>query len=145
MRKTKQFLAIGMIALFSLTNNVFAQDIPGLVSKKATEHNIPVAFAQAVVKVESDYDPKKRGKQGEWGLGQIKCGTARAMGFKGNCTKLAEPETNLEYSMKYLKLALDKAANDYCGAANFYSSGLNYKPNKSSYCKKVLLIMRLHA
>jgi soluble lytic murein transglycosylase-like protein len=145
MRKTKQFLAIGMIALFSLTDNVFAQDIPGLVSKKATEHNVPVAFAQAIVKVESNFDPKKRGKLGEWGLGQIRCGTAKAMGFKGDCKKLAEPETNLEYSIKYMKLALEKAANDYCGAANYYSSGYSCKPNKSSYCKKVLATMQVYA
>jgi soluble lytic murein transglycosylase-like protein len=34
---------------------------------------------------------------------QIRLGTARAMGFRGQLSELYTPETNLEYGMRYLQ------------------------------------------
>jgi len=137
MRKTSTVL-IGLVALFSLTSTLYAQDIPELVTKKATEYKIPVAFAQALIKTESNYKPHARGARGEYGLGQINCNTAKKIGFKQSCDRLLDPETNLEYSFKYLKMALDKSNNDLCGAATLYSTSVDRTPGKSSYCRLVL-------
>jgi len=137
MRKTSTVL-IGLVALFSLTSTLYAQDIPELVTKKATEYKIPVAFAQALIKTESNYKPHARGARGEYGLGQINCNTAKKIGFNQSCDRLLDPETNLEYSFKYLRMALDKSNNDLCGAATLYSTSVDRTPGKSSYCRLVL-------
>jgi soluble lytic murein transglycosylase-like protein len=137
MRKTSTVL-LGLVALFSLTSTLYAQDIPELVTKKATEYKIPVAFAQALIRTESNYKPHARGARGEYGLGQINCNTAKKIGFKQSCDRLLDPETNLEYSFKYLRMALDKSNNDLCGAATLYSTSVDRTPGKSSYCRLVL-------
>ena len=137
MRKTSTVL-IGLAALFSLTSTLYAQDIPELVTKKATEYKIPVAFAQALIQTESNYKPHARGARGEYGLGQINCNTAKRIGFNQSCDRLLDPETNLEYSFKYLRMALDKSNNDLCGAATLYSTSVDRTPGKSSYCRLVL-------
>lgn len=134
-------LVMGLVTLFSLIQSVAADTVnttSRIVARKATEHNIPVAFALGVVKVESDFDPNLRGTHGEYGLGQIKCGTARDVGFKDNCKKLLDTETNLEYSFRYLKLAIEKADGNLCHAATLYNAGLNAAPRNSHYCRMVL-------
>lgn len=95
-------------------------------------------FATAIVKVESNFNPRLRGSAGEYGLGQIKCGTARDVGFKGKCSQLYDPETNLEYSFRYMKVALEKADGNLCHAATLYNQGVGNRPRSSSYCKLVM-------
>jgi soluble lytic murein transglycosylase-like protein len=113
--------------------------IKDLVTVYAKKHGIPVDLAHAIVKVESNYKPRIRGSSGEYGLGQIMCGTAKGVGFKGKCSELLTPSVNLEYSMRYLKIALDETNNNFCRAAMYYNSGHVPKGNKKSqYCKKVL-------
>jgi soluble lytic murein transglycosylase-like protein len=50
----------------------------------------------------------RRGRAGEWGLGQIKCPTARKVGFAGSCGQLADAAINLRYAMAYPRRALDR-------------------------------------
>jgi soluble lytic murein transglycosylase-like protein len=114
------------------------QDIKLLVDLIAERHKVPNDLAHAIVSLESNYDPNATGELGEIGLGQIRCGTAKSEGFKGKCTELYKPEVNLEYSMAYLRYALDRTNNDICKAASFYSSGQVPKSNKTAYCKKML-------
>jgi len=84
------------------------QDIKLLVDLIAERHKVPNDLAHAIVSLESNYDPNATGELGEIGLGQIRCGTAKSEGFKGKCTELYKPEVNLEYSMAYLRYALDR-------------------------------------
>ena len=114
------------------------QDIKLLVDIIAERHKVPNDLAHAIVSLESNYDPTVTGKLGEIGLGQIRCGTAKSEGFKGKCTELYKPEVNLEYSMAYLRYALDRTNNDICKAASFYSSGQVPRSNKTAYCRKML-------
>jgi len=109
-----------------------------LVTKKAQENNVPVKLAHAVIRLESNYNPKTRGKQGEIGLGQIKCQTAKGVGFSGNCSKLYDPETNLTYSMRYLREALNRAKDNECHAATLYNAGIGARIKSSAYCRKVM-------
>lgn len=109
----------------------------GLVALKAQEHRVPTQLAQAVISVESGYKPNVI-SQGNYGLGQIRCGTARGVGFTGNCRDLLKPEVNLEYTMRYLRLALDKANDDWCKATTLYNGGSMTAPRRSAYCRKVL-------
>jgi len=111
------------------------------IIQKAEKHNVPTDFALAIIKAESNYNPFIRGSHGEYGLGQIKCSTARSMGFQGNCDQLFDPNTNLEYSMKYLRRALDVANNNLCDAATLYNRGIDGRPKPSEYCKRVLAFL----
>lgn len=108
-----------------------------LVTQKAQEHNIPVKFAHAVIYTESRYVPTAI-SHGSYGLGQIQCATAKGIGFKGHCKDLLNPTINLDYSFKYLRMALDKSNGDECYAASLYQAGLDNKLRKSKYCSLVM-------
>lgn len=121
------------------TNVKRYDDVKDLVTIQAERHGIPVKFAHAIVRLESNYRPHVRGLAGEYGLGQIKCQTARGVGFTGNCKDLLIPEINLEYSMRYLKQGLNRTNGNICRAATFYNSGAVPKGNgQSQYCRKML-------
>ena len=114
-----------------------------LTADKAHEHNVPSTLAIAVVTLESNWDAKAL-SQGNYGLGQIKCGTARGIGFNGKCDALLQPEVNLEYSMTYLRMALDQAQGDECQALTWYNEGLGkaVRKNPSRYCRKIMKIIK---
>jgi len=114
-----------------------------LTADKAHEHNVPSTLAIAVVTLESNWDATAL-SQGNYGLGQIKCGTARGIGFDGKCSALLQPEVNLEYSMTYLRMALDQAQGDECQALTWYNEGLGkaVRKNPSRYCRKIMKIIK---
>ena len=107
------------------------------IEKAAKKYNIPYKLASSIINVESKYNPNAYGK-GTYGLGQIKCNTAKGIGFAGNCKQLFDTDINLEYSMKYLSHALHIAKGNECYAATLYNRGLGNKPKSSTYCRKVL-------
>lgn len=109
-----------------------------LVADVATQNKVPKDFAIALVTVESGFRPNVI-SQGNYGLGQIRCPTARELGFRGKCRGLLSPDVNIKYSMKYLRMALVKAKGDQCRAATLYNRGLYAKVGKRSvYCSKVM-------
>ncbi len=111
-----------------------------LVKETAKKHGVPVELAHAVVTVESNYNPRSRGRAGEVGLMQIKPATARGMGYRGSTQALYKPETNLEWGMKYLAEAHRRAGGDLCGTILRYNAGHYAKrmnPVSARYCKKV--------
>ena len=76
---------------------------------------MPSNLAHAVVSVESNFNPKARGRAGEIGLMQIKLATARLMGYRGSKKGLYDPETNIKYGMKYLGKAHKLSGGKTCG------------------------------
>jgi hypothetical protein len=121
----------------SVTENNSNSAMVRLVADKAQEYNVPPQLAQAVISVESGFNPKALSR-GNYGLGQIRCGTAKSIGFTGNCRELLKPDINLNFSMSYLRQALDRSNGDWCGAATLYNSGLDNRPRASKYCRKVM-------
>lgn len=111
--------------------------VHGLVDEAAAAAGVPVRIAHAVVRHESKYRPEARGRAGEWGLGQIKCQTARGVGFSGPCRQLADPATNLTYSMRYLRQALDRGGEG-CAGVSLYQRGLFGRRGCSAYGRQVL-------
>jgi soluble lytic murein transglycosylase-like protein len=112
----------------------------GLINRYARKHGVPTRLANAIVRVESNFNPKARGRAGEVGLMQIKLGTARMMGYRGSRKGLYDPETNIKYGMKYLAGAHKLAGGDTCGTVLRYNAGHGAKrmnPVSSRYCKKV--------
>jgi soluble lytic murein transglycosylase-like protein len=144
MRKMAMVAVIGLACLTcqSADASAIGSDALGrLVTAKAQQHNVPVRLAHAIVEKESNFNPRAMA-QGNYGLGQIRCGTARGMGFRGPCSNLLDPETNLDYSMRYLRSALDRSNGDWCKAATLYNRGTHTRPVRSAYCDRVLRIAR---
>ncbi|WP_315923888.1 lytic transglycosylase domain-containing protein [Mesorhizobium sp. SP-1A] len=115
-----------------------------IVARYASAYGIPVALANAVIQVESNYQPGKVGSAGEIGLMQIKPATARMLGYTGSAKGLHDPDTNIRYGMKYLAMARDLGDGTTCGTILKYNAGHAAKrmnPISSAYCQKVKVQM----
>ncbi len=115
-----------------------------MVAKHARANGVPVKLAEAIVSIESRYNPSARGQAGEVGLMQIKPSTARGIGYKGSIRALYDPETNLRWGMKYLGKAHRLGGGSVCGTVLKYNAGHYAKRmNKISanYCSKVKRIL----
>jgi soluble lytic murein transglycosylase-like protein len=71
-------------------------------------NGVPMELARRVVKRESGGNPRAVSK-GNYGLMQIRLGTAKAMGYRGNAKGLLDADTNMTYAMRYLSGALRAA------------------------------------
>lgn len=111
-------------------------EMRAMVNSAAWSAGVPTHIAQAVVQHESGFNPHLRGRAGEWGLGQIKCQTARGEGFTGSCAELRDPATNLTFSMRYLRKALDKGGEGCSGIA-LYQTGVGARPRCTGYGRAV--------
>ncbi len=111
-----------------------------MVAKHARANGVPVKLAEAIVTIESHYNPHAKGQAGEVGLMQIKPATARGIGYKGSTRALYDPDTNLRWGMKYLGKAHKLGGGSICGTILKYNAGHYAKRmNKTSakYCSKV--------
>ncbi len=117
----------------------------GLIKTYAKKYGVPTDLAHAVVKVESNFNARARGSAGEIGLMQIKPATARMLGYSGSAKGLYDPETNIQYGMKYLAMAHNLGGGDTCGTILRYNAGHGAKrmnPVSAAYCQKVKAILR---
>jgi len=117
-----------------------------IVAEMARKHNVPVALAHAIIRVESNYNAKARGRAGEIGLMQIKPTTARGLGFSGSAQALYNPRTNLEYGMKYLGKAHRLGGGNICQTILKYNAGHSARrmnPTSARYCQRVKNYMRI--
>ncbi len=71
-----------------------------------------------------------------YGLLQILPATARSMGFSGKPTDLLDADTNLEYSVKYLRGAWLLSDGDYDTAVKHYSRGYYYEAKRRGMLKE---------
>jgi soluble lytic murein transglycosylase-like protein len=107
---------------------------------EADKLGLPPAMADAVMRVESAYNPAARGKDGEYGLMQIMPPTARMLGLEGPIETLAEPETNIRLGVKYLAGAWKLANGDICTMAMKYRAGhgeKRFSVLSVRYCERV--------
>jgi soluble lytic murein transglycosylase-like protein len=105
----------------------------------AASHGIPAKLADAVIKVESRYNPRAS-NAGNYGLMQIRLQTARGIGYSGGAGGLLDAETNLRFGMIYLAMAYKAAGGDICGTVMRYQSGLAARGMNGAnraYCSKV--------
>lgn len=113
----------GAQTLKSETAPSFRATVRAMVEREARETGLPADIADAVVRVESNYDPSVIGGVGEIGLMQIRPGTAAMLGFKGSVEELAKPEINIHYGVIYLSKAWRLANGDLCRALMKYRAG----------------------
>jgi soluble lytic murein transglycosylase-like protein len=97
-------------------------DLRALVEQHAKANGVPFAIADAVVRVESNYNPRAN-HAGNMGLMQIRPQTARSEGFQGPAHELLNPDTNLRFAMRYLGAAYRLSGGDVCATLMRYQSG----------------------
>jgi len=101
----------------------FRAAVRALVEQEVRKTGLPADIADAVVHVESNYNPSVIGGVGEIGLMQIRPGTAAMLGFRGSTSELADPETNIRYGVAYLSKAWRLANGDLCRTLMKYRAG----------------------
>src|SRR5215210_7389222 len=115
--------------------------LPTIV-EEAYAAGVPPDLADAVVRIESRYDPTAVGSVGEIGLMQLRPKTAVFLGFEGSPDDLVAPETNIHLGMKYLATAWRLANGDLCRALMKYRAGHQAEtmsPLSVEYCHKARL------
>lgn len=113
-----------------------------IVARHAAANGVPFALADAVVRVESRYNPRAS-NAGNYGLMQIRHQTARGMGYSGSAAGLLDAETNARYAVKYLAEAYRLAGGDTCRTVMKYQSGhmaQRMSGANRAYCAKVRTI-----
>jgi len=88
-----------------------------IIVKAARFHDVDAALVSAVIKAESDYDPKTVSHKGARGLMQLMPATAKRFGVRNSF----DPEQNIYAGTKYLRWLLDK----FDGNADFAVAGYN--------------------
>jgi soluble lytic murein transglycosylase-like protein len=106
----------------------FASDqhsaLQGLVEQQASANGVPASLVHRVIMRESGYNPRAA-HAGNFGLMQIRLGTARAMGYGGAAAGLLDAETNMTYAVRYLAGAYRAAGGNEARALALYARGYN--------------------
>jgi soluble lytic murein transglycosylase-like protein len=93
-----------------------------LIEQHASANGLPIALVRQVIRRESNFNPRAV-YQGNYGLMQIRLGTARALGYRGTAEGLLDPQTNMTYGMRYLAGAYAAAHGNEARTLVLYSSG----------------------
>lgn len=94
-----------------------------IIEREVRHTSLPADVAEAVMGVESGYNPAAIGADGEIGLMQVMPPTARMLGFTGSMAEFAAPEINIKYGVRYLAQAWTRAGGDLCTALMKYRAG----------------------
>lgn len=111
--------------------------VVALIKSMAPSYGVPTWFALRIAKIESGYNPSVRGSAGEYGVFQLKCATARGIGFRGNCGALLNASTNVQYGLKHLSLAVRSSHGNLRLAASKHNGGLGRRSLVRSYVNRV--------
>ena len=95
-----------------------------MIKARAPSYGVPTWFALRIAQIESGYNPNARGAAGEYGVFQLKCATAKGLGFRGNCSGLLNASTNVNWGLKHLSLAVRASRGDLHLAASMHNGGL---------------------
>ena len=93
-----------------------------LIVQHAKTHGLPEALVRLVIRRESNFNPRAV-YRGNYGLMQIRLGTARALGYRGDAEGLLDPVANMIYGVPYLAGAYRAAHGDETRTLVLYSRG----------------------
>ncbi len=112
-------------------------NVVALITSMAPRYGVPTWFALRIARIESGYNPRARGAAGEYGVFQLKCATARGIGFRGNCGNLLNASTNVQFGLKHLSLAVRSSRGNLRLAASKHNGGLGRKSLVRGYVNRV--------
>jgi soluble lytic murein transglycosylase-like protein len=127
--------AIAAPAAFAGTGAVDSNgNLDSLIARHAAANNLPEDLIRRVIKRESRGNPRVI-SSGNYGLMQIRLGTARAMGYSGNAVGLLDADTNMTYAVKYLAGAYRAAEGNPDRAVHYYAAGYYYAAKNKGLLK----------
>jgi soluble lytic murein transglycosylase-like protein len=129
---------VAPLAMAATAVSAAPEEYASLIATHAAENGVPVELANAVIRYESNYNPRVTGRAGEIGLMQIKLETARGIGYRGSRKGLYDPATNIAWGMKYLGQAVRLSGGSQCGTLSRYNAGLFTRRLVPSYCRQVI-------
>jgi soluble lytic murein transglycosylase-like protein len=111
----------------SFTGNGYARsasydNASTMAASQASAAGLPASLVERVIRRESGGNPRAV-HAGNYGLMQIRLGTARAMGYTGSAAGLLDPQTNMTYALRYLAGAYRAAGGNESRAIALYSRG----------------------
>ena len=112
---------------FPKVSSATRANVQAMIKSQAPRYGVPTWFALRIAKIESGYNPLVTGGAGEIGVFQLKCQTARGIGYSGSCSGLYNASTNVRYGLKYLSLAVKSAHGNMRLAASKHNGGLGRK------------------
>ena len=121
----------------AVTANPNSGRVVSLITSMAPSYGVPTWFALRIAKVESNYNPSARGSAGELGVFQLKCATARGIGYRGNCSGLLDARTNVQFGLKHLALAMKASGGNLQLTASKHNGGLGRKTIVRSYVAQI--------
>ena len=109
-------------AAFGFGQTAPADGVSSMAAAQASAAGVPASLVERVIRRESGGNPRAV-HAGNYGLMQIKLGTARAMGYTGSAAGLLDPQTNMTYAVRYLAGAYRAAGGNESRAVALYASG----------------------
>jgi soluble lytic murein transglycosylase-like protein len=100
-----------------------------LVARHAAANGVPASLVHRVIIRESRYNPRAVSR-GNYGIMQIRLGTARAMGYTGSVAGLLDADTNMTYAVKYLAGAYRAAGGNESRAVAYYAGGYYHQAKR---------------
>lgn len=98
-----------------------------MAQEQASANGIPVSLVDRVIGRESGGNPRAVSR-GNYGLMQIRLGTARSMGYSGSAAGLLDASTNMTYAVRYLAGAYRAAGGNESRAVALYARGYHAAP-----------------
>ena len=118
-------------------------NLDALIARHAAANNLPENLIRRVIKRESGGNARAVSK-GNFGLMQIRLGTARGMGYRGSAAGLLDADTNMTNAVKYLAGAYHAADGNANRAVHYYAAGYYYAA-KSKGLDKPTPIRSMHS
>lgn len=100
-------------------------NLDSLIARHAAANNLPESMVRRIIKRESGGRAHVISK-GNYGIMQIRLGTARAMGYRGTAAGLLDADTNMTYAVKYLAGAYRTAGGNPDRTVRYYAAGYYY-------------------
>lgn len=132
---------VAMLHVVVLTGPSAAQksasgNYDGLIAMHAAANGVPVTLVKRVMMRESGGNPRAVSR-GNYGLMQIRLGTARSLGYSGTAQGLLDANTNLTYAVKYLAGAYRVAGGNHNRAVAYYQRGYYYAAKQQAATRVV--------
>jgi len=102
-----------------------------MVARHAAANGVPASLVHRVIMRESRYNPRAV-SNGNYGMMQIRLGTARSMGYTGSASGLLDPEVNMTYAVKYLAGAYQAAGGSEGRAVANYARGYYHQAKRQN-------------
>lgn len=128
--------ALGLIAAAPAAHAGPPPDYAPMVARYARQHGVPERLVHRIIMRESRYNARVISK-GNYGLMQIRLGTARGMGYGGGAQGLLDPDVNMRHAVPYLANAYIVARGNEDLAVRYYAGGYYYAAKRQGMLNRL--------